>query len=62
MKRTDLERLLVENGFVFVRNGSRHDVYKRGAVYEVVPRHREVNELLARKILKRNGIELEGTK
>lgn len=57
MKRRDLIKKLEEAGFEFCRHGNNHDVYKRGTEIEEVERHNEVPERLARKILKRRGIE-----
>ncbi len=57
MKRTDLIRLLTENGWFFVRNGANHDVYSDGKHFECIPRHREVNEMLARTILRKYDIK-----
>jgi len=54
MKRTDLIRKLDEAGCVFLRHGGNHDWYhnpKTGAS-QPVPRHREINEFLAKHILK----------
>ena len=56
MKRTDLIRQLEEAGFVFERHGGSHDIYVKGNVREIIPRHREINEKLAKAILKRNGL------
>ena len=54
MKRTDLIKRLEEAGCEFVRHGGRHDWYRNPATGEAqpVPRHREIGERLARKILK----------
>ena len=54
MKRHDLVAELVRMGCVLLRNGAKHDIYHnpKSGKSEPVPRHREVNELLARKILK----------
>ena len=56
MKRTELIKRLEAGGFVFERHGTNHDIYKRGNVQEPVPRHREINEILAKAILRRNGL------
>lgn len=56
MKRADLIRKLENGGFVFERHGGGHDIYVRGNVKETIPRHREINERLAKAILKRNGL------
>jgi len=57
MKRRVLTRKLEEAGFVLLRRGNSHDVYARGRDREEVPRHREINEVLAKRILKRWGLE-----
>lgn len=56
MKRRILIKLLEEGGFVFERHGGNHDVYVRGEEREEIPRHKEVNERLAKAILKRRGL------
>jgi predicted RNA binding protein YcfA (HicA-like mRNA interferase family) len=55
MKRAELIRKLEEAGCALIRHGGNHDWYpnpKTGAA-QPVPRHREVNEFLARHILKK---------
>jgi len=55
MKRLDLIRIIEKNGATLVRHGSKHDWYKNRetGVAEAVPRHKEIKELLAKKIIKR---------
>ncbi len=55
MKRADLVRRLEEGGCVLVRHGGKHDWYynPRTRIAQPVPRHREINESLARHILKK---------
>ena len=55
MKRRELERRLRDLGWVLQRHGGKHDVWNNsdGSVTEYVPRHAEINEMLARAILKR---------
>ena len=52
MKRRDLIRHLEENGCQELREGSKHTVYvnPRQKKVSAVPRHNEINEILARKI------------
>ncbi len=57
MKRKDLIKKLEEAGFEFKRSGGRHDIYARGKDIEEVPRHKEINEITAKKILKKWGIQ-----
>ncbi|GHV07914.1 hypothetical protein FACS1894217_09530 [Clostridia bacterium] len=61
MKRTDIDRRLRKAGFV-ISSGGNHDIArKRGEKGPIIsiPRHREINELTAKAILKDAGI-LEG--
>lgn len=53
VKRTDLERRLKKAGFVFVRHGGKHDIFQRGKDEEQLPRHTEINENLAKAIIKK---------
>jgi mRNA interferase HicA len=55
MKRVDLIREIEQTGCVFIRHGGRHDWYRnpRTGASQPVPRHREINEHLARYILKK---------
>jgi mRNA interferase HicA len=55
MKRLDLIRALEDLGCTLVRHGAKHDWYHNPetGVSQAVPRHREVNELLARAIIKK---------
>ena len=52
MKRRDLEQHLRKQGCEMLREGARHSVFynlANGATSSV-PRHREINDYLARKI------------
>jgi predicted RNA binding protein YcfA (HicA-like mRNA interferase family) len=55
MKRQDLVRRLEETGCLLVRRGGRHDWYHnpRTRASQPIPRHREINENLAKHILKK---------
>lgn len=54
MKRRDLVAELERGGCILLRHGAKHDIYHqpRTGRSEPVPRHRELNEFLAKKILK----------
>ena len=54
MKRRDLLRHLEAHGCEFLREGAKHTVYVNRMARKVstVPRHREINHDLARKICK----------
>lgn len=59
MKLADLVRHLLEQGCTLLREGGRHSVYVNRATSKAstVPRHREINDFLARKICKDLGID-----
>jgi predicted RNA binding protein YcfA (HicA-like mRNA interferase family) len=54
VKRKELERQLRRAGCVLKREGASHSLWvnPRTGVMEAVPRHQEIKELLARKILR----------
>ena len=54
MKRVDLIRQIIDEGCVLARARGGHDIYRNvitGAT-QPVPRHREINELTARAIIR----------
>ena len=55
MKRTDLVKHLNKIGCILLRHGGRHDIYHNPVTgnSEPVPRHPEINEVLARRIIKK---------
>ena len=59
MKRHDLIRHLESRGCSLLRDRGKHSVYVNPANNQVsaVPRHREINEFLARKICRDLGIQ-----
>ncbi len=57
MKRKDLVRLLEKNGWKLKRNGTNHDIYSNGDKCEPIPRHREIDENLAKAIIRRQGLK-----
>lgn len=56
MKKRDLEKKLKKAGWFFLRSGSDHDVWSNGEEIEAIPRHREINERLAKVIIKKRGL------
>jgi predicted RNA binding protein YcfA (HicA-like mRNA interferase family) len=54
LKWTDLIRKLEKAGCVLLRHGGRHDIFHQPSTgrTQPVPRHREINEILAKKILR----------
>jgi mRNA interferase HicA len=55
MKRADLIRKLSELGCELIRHGGKHDWFQNIStkVCQPVPRHREINENLAKSIIKK---------
>jgi mRNA interferase HicA len=55
LKRTDLIKELEKIGCVFIRHGGKHDWYQnpKSKVAQPIPRHREINDNLARHIIKK---------
>lgn len=57
MKRRDLIKLFEKNGWYFLRDGAEHDIYTDGRKMEPIPRHREINERLAKHLIKKHGLK-----
>lgn len=59
MKRRDLERALRRAGCFLKREGGAHSLWinPKTGVVEAIPRHSEIKEPLARKILRSMGAE-----
>ena len=57
MKRKDLIKLLESNGWYLKRNGGNHDIYTDGNKREPIPRHSEIEERLAKSIIKNLGLK-----
>ena len=58
MKRREIIKRLEDNGFVFDRHGTNHDIYYNENTKKMVPvgRHREIDDMLAKEILKEAGL------
>jgi len=52
LKRRELIRKITKLGAKFIRHGGNHDIYEKGNDSASVPRHTEVDEELAHKIIK----------
>lgn len=59
VKKRDLERELTKLGWYLKRHGNKHDRWTDGEMYETVPRHNEIDEELAQKILKTARISFQ---
>lgn len=56
MKNRELVKKLEVAGFSLERHGSNHDIYTRGSDEEQIPRHKEINERLAKAIIRKWGL------
>lgn len=53
MKKRELIKKLKAAGWILLRNGSDHDIWTDGTHIEAIPRHRELNEMTAKAIIKK---------
>jgi len=56
MKRRDLIKRFEKAGWFLIREGSEHTIYGNGMKKEQIPRHREINEMLAKFLIKKHGL------
>ena len=57
MKRRDLIQLFERNGWKLVREGGSHTIYSNGKEVEAIPRHSEVNERLAKALIRKHNLK-----
>jgi len=52
MKKRDVEKKLKAFGWWLERHGGNHDIWTNGEISNQLPRHSEINEFLAKSIIK----------
>ena len=59
MKRRELLRRLQKEGCILLRSGVNHDIYinSKTGKKQPIPRHNEIDEVLARHIIRNLGVE-----
>ena len=57
MKRRDLIKLFEKNGWWLEREGGKHTIYTNGNDSEQIPRHKEINEITSKDIIRRWGLK-----
>lgn len=57
IKKRDLIKLFRKNGWSLDRQGGNHEVWKKENKSETIPRHSEVDEILAKNIIRRNNLK-----
>ena len=64
MKRIKLIRHLTKEGCVFIREGGKHSIFFNPLLKRVstVPRHKEIDKQLAKKICRDLGVKESGRK
>ncbi|MBQ7974288.1 MAG: toxin-antitoxin system, toxin component, HicA family protein [Clostridia bacterium] len=53
MKRTVLMKMFLKAGWWILREGANHTIMTNGEVVEPMPRHREINEELAKSLVRK---------
>lgn len=57
MKYRVLVKKLNELGWYYKKSGGRHDVFTKDGKIMPIPRHKEINEITAKEILKKAGLK-----
>lgn len=57
MKRQILLKLFIKSGWRILREGSNHTILTNGESVEPLPRHREINEGLAKDLIKKYNLK-----
>lgn len=57
MKRTELMKKFIKSGWRILREGSNHTILTKGELVEPIPRHREINEELAKSLIRKHNLK-----
>ncbi len=57
MKQAKLIKLFKKNGWHLYRHGGNHDIWTNGKDKEQIPRHKDINEMLAKSLIKEHDLE-----
>lgn len=57
MKQRELLKLFRRSGWYLLRHGAGHDIYTNGKNQVPIPRHPDINEVLARELIKKWGLK-----
>jgi predicted RNA binding protein YcfA (HicA-like mRNA interferase family) len=58
MKWREFERLLKSQGYQLVRTSGSHGIYVKDGKHVSIPRGRDVNRMLARRLMKEMGLSV----
>lgn len=56
MKRQDLIKLFRQNGWRLKRQGHDHEIWEKNSQIEMIPRHSNINERLAKALIHKWGL------
>ena len=56
MKRTELLKRFFKKGWRILREGGNHTILTNGTDMEAIPRHKEVDEQLAKALIRRRNL------
>ena len=57
MKRQILLKLFTDSGWRILREGANHTILTDGKSVEPLPRHKEINEQLAKNLIKKHKLK-----
>lgn len=57
MKRKYLLKLFTHGGWYLYRHGGNHAIWTNGKDKEVIPRHPDINEFLARDLIRKHHLK-----
>lgn len=57
MKRQILLKLFTKSGWRILREGANHTILTNGDEVEPLPRHKEINESLAKNLIKKHNLK-----
>lgn len=57
MKKRELLKLFKNASWYFLRDGGNHEIYTDGKNIVAIPRHADINENLAKGLIKRWGLK-----
>lgn len=57
MKRQILLKMFTKSGWRILREGSNHTILTNGEMVEPLPRHKEINEELAKALIRKHNLK-----
>ncbi len=57
MKRTELLKKFIKAGWRILREGANHTILTDGEKIEPLPRHKEINEELAKSLIRKHNLK-----